>query len=122
MLTHRPRELPVPTFASLGECVAQHRLELAVGHLELVRLDVDERHVRVRGRGEGRVSQPKRSAPLRAARAVVKGCTDQASHKSELGLVRLGLTDAQKAALVAFLKTLTDPSFVTDPRFSDPFR
>ncbi|MHB1121400.1 MAG: acetate--CoA ligase family protein [Ramlibacter sp.] len=32
---------------------------------------------------------------LRAARVVVKGCTDQASHKSELGLVRLGLADAE---------------------------
>jgi acyl-CoA synthetase (NDP forming) len=32
---------------------------------------------------------------LGAARAVVKGCTAQASHKSELGLVKLGLADAQ---------------------------
>jgi cytochrome c peroxidase len=31
------------------------------------------------------------------------------------------LTDRQKSALVAFLKTLTDESFITDPRFSDPF-
>lgn len=31
------------------------------------------------------------------------------------------LTDRQKSALVAFLKTLTDHSFTTDPRFSDPF-
>lgn len=30
-------------------------------------------------------------------------------------------TDKQKSALVAFLKTLTDRQFVTDPRFSDPF-
>ena len=29
--------------------------------------------------------------------------------------------DAQKAALVAFLKTLTDTSLATDPKFSDPF-
>jgi cytochrome c peroxidase len=28
----------------------------------------------------------------------------------------------QKAALVAFLKTLTDQKFVSDPRFSDPFQ
>ena len=33
-------------------------------------------------------------AQLGAARVVVKGCTDQASHKSELGLVKLGITDA----------------------------
>ena len=32
---------------------------------------------------------------LAAQRVVVKGCTDQASHKSELGLVRLGVTDAE---------------------------
>ena len=31
------------------------------------------------------------------------------------------LTSAQKSAMVAFLKTLTDQSFVADPRFSDPF-
>ena len=30
-------------------------------------------------------------------------------------------SDKQKAALVAFLKTLTDRQFVTNPRFSDPF-
>ncbi|MDE0937838.1 MAG: cytochrome-c peroxidase [Mariniblastus sp.] len=31
------------------------------------------------------------------------------------------LTQAQKGALVAFLRTLTDKTFLTDPRFSDPF-
>jgi cytochrome c peroxidase len=35
---------------------------------------------------------------------------------------RLNLTATQKAALVAFLKTLTDRSVTTDPKFSDPFR
>ncbi len=35
---------------------------------------------------------------------------------------RLNLTETQKAALVAFLKTLTDRSVTTDPKFSDPFR
>ena len=34
---------------------------------------------------------------------------------------RLNLTAAQKAALVAFLKTLTDTSVTTDEKFSDPF-
>lgn len=34
-------------------------------------------------------------AALGAARVVVKGCTEQASHKSELGLVRLGISDAE---------------------------
>lgn len=33
-------------------------------------------------------------ADIRCARAVVKGCTDEASHKSELGLVKLGVVDA----------------------------
>ena len=30
-------------------------------------------------------------------------------------------TASEKAALIAFLKTLTDPKFLTDPRFSNPF-
>ena len=30
-------------------------------------------------------------------------------------------TAEEKVALIAFLKTLTDSQFVTDPRFSDPF-
>ena len=34
---------------------------------------------------------------------------------------RLNLTVQQKAAFVAFLKTLTDTSITTDPKFSDPF-
>jgi cytochrome c peroxidase len=32
------------------------------------------------------------------------------------------LTTQDKAAIVAFLKTLTDKSLATDQRFSDPFR
>lgn len=35
--------------------------------------------------------------------------------------VKLNLTNYQKAALVSFLKTLTDPSITKDPKFSDPF-
>ncbi len=34
----------------------------------------------------------------------------------------LNFNDAEKAALVAFLKTLSDPKFLTDPKFSDPFQ
>lgn len=34
----------------------------------------------------------------------------------------LNLSTADKAALVAFLLTLSDNSFITDPRFSSPFR
>lgn len=37
------------------------------------------------------------------------------------GVLRLNLTAPQKAALVAFLKTLTDLSVTTDEKFSDPF-
>jgi cytochrome c peroxidase len=35
---------------------------------------------------------------------------------------QLNFTDSEKRALVDFLKTLTDHTFLTDPRFSDPFR
>lgn len=35
---------------------------------------------------------------------------------------RLNLTEQQKADLVAFLHTLTDEGFLTDERFSDPFK
>lgn len=35
---------------------------------------------------------------------------------------RLNLTAGEKTALVAFLKTLSDEKFITDPKFSDPFR
>jgi cytochrome c peroxidase len=34
----------------------------------------------------------------------------------------LGLDPMQKAALVAFLRTLTDDALLADPKFSDPFR
>jgi cytochrome c peroxidase len=34
----------------------------------------------------------------------------------------LNFTASEKAALVAFLKTLTDHKFLTDPKFSDPFQ
>ena len=33
----------------------------------------------------------------------------------------LHFTDSEKAALIAFLKTLTDRQFLADPKFSDPF-
>ncbi len=34
---------------------------------------------------------------------------------------RLNLSNAEKADLVAFLETLTDQNFLTDPKFADPF-
>lgn len=54
----------------------------------------------------GVVNNPNLSPPLRNRDGTVR---------------RLNLTAAQKAALVAFLKTLTDTSITTDQRFSDPF-
>ena len=42
-------------------------------------------------------------------------------HKS--GLVsRIDLTEQEKADLISFLKTLTDASFLSDPRFADPWQ
>jgi cytochrome c peroxidase len=38
------------------------------------------------------------------------------------GPIRLNLTDLEKKALVAFLKTLTDEQFLKDPKYSDPFK
>ncbi len=35
--------------------------------------------------------------------------------------VKLGLTDEERSALIAFLHTLTDEGYMTDQRFSDPF-
>jgi cytochrome c peroxidase len=46
------------------------------------------------------------------------------NHPNADGRLRRGLrfTTRQKADLVAFLKTLTDQKFTTDPKFSDPFQ
>jgi cytochrome c peroxidase len=45
------------------------------------------------------------------------------SHANVDGRVRrIRLRDTEKAALVAFLKTLTDKKFISDPKFSDPFQ
>jgi cytochrome c peroxidase len=45
-------------------------------------------------------------------------------HPNADGRVRrpLNFTAAEKAALVTFLKTLSDQQFITDPKFSDPFQ
>ena len=51
---------------------------------------------------------------------------DHRESKYQTGLARdenrRNFDDAQKAALVAFLKTLSDKKFITDPKFSDPFQ
>ena len=36
--------------------------------------------------------------------------------------VRMNMTSQQKSDLVAFLNTLTDNDFISDPKFSDPFK
>jgi len=40
---------------------------------------------------------------------------------NDKGVSGFGLTAEQKSALLAFLRTLTDEKFISDPRFSDPF-
>jgi cytochrome c peroxidase len=35
--------------------------------------------------------------------------------------VQLNFSEEEKAALEAFLRTLTDDEFLTDPKFADPF-
>jgi cytochrome c peroxidase len=52
------------------------------------------------------VDNPNLSPPLRNPNGTVR---------------RLNLTTGQKAALVTFLKTLTDTNLATDPKLSDPF-
>jgi cytochrome c peroxidase len=61
---------------------------------------------------------------LHSLEAVIDHYTrDVKNHPNLDGRARRGnLTRGDKAALVAFLKTLTDQNFVTDPRFSDPFQ
>lgn len=54
----------------------------------------------------GVVDNPNLSPPLRNPNGTVR---------------RLNLTAPQKAALVAFLKTLTDPNLATNEKYSDPF-
>jgi cytochrome c peroxidase len=44
------------------------------------------------------------------------------SPTNDLGMgIGFGFSDRQKAALIAFLKTLTDEKLINDPRYSDPF-
>ncbi len=60
----------------------------------------------------GVVNNPNLSPPLR---------TPTGPGQPPGGPLRLNLTPDQKAALVAFLKTLTDPTLATDAKYSDPF-
>src|SRR5262249_61766648 len=47
---------------------------------------------------------------------------DPRLHPGVAPLQMVSFTDSQKTALVAFLKTLTDQRFLTDPKFSDPWK
>jgi cytochrome c peroxidase len=47
---------------------------------------------------------------------------DRTLRNQDGSLRRLQLTPHQKSALKAFLETLTDRTFLTDPRFGNPFR
>ena len=38
------------------------------------------------------------------------------------GVRRLNLSGNERQALIDFLLTLTDNNFITDPKFSDPFK
>ena len=57
--------------------------------------------------------------------ALIDHYSDNAISDPNLGYVipvgPLKFTASEKAALVAFLKTLTDRTFLTDPKFSNPF-
>jgi cytochrome c peroxidase len=57
--------------------------------------------------------------------ALIDHYSDNAIFDPNLGYMApvgpLGFTGSERAALVAFLKTLTDRSLLTDPRFSNPF-
>jgi cytochrome c peroxidase len=46
---------------------------------------------------------------------------DNALKQPNGSLIRLNLTNAQKAALVAFMKILTDPTIATNTNWSNPF-
>lgn len=55
-------------------------------------------------------------------REIIPGTIDPNNHTCDTCPPRkLNFTKQEKAALVAFLKTMTDTSFIKDPRWSDPF-
>lgn len=45
----------------------------------------------------------------------------QFSRNTDPNLRRLDLSDTDRAALIAFIRTLEDPDFISDPRFQSPF-
>jgi cytochrome c peroxidase len=42
--------------------------------------------------------------------------------EENLEIISLNLSDAEQAAIITFLHTLTDDQFLNDPKFGDPFR
>ena len=61
---------------------------------------------------------------LATLEAVIDHYSDQFKRHPNLDfrMRPLNFTESEKAALVAFLKTLTDHRFLNDPKFSDPFQ
>jgi cytochrome c peroxidase len=57
--------------------------------------------------------------------AVIDHYSDNPIVEPNLGYVRpvgpLNFTSSEKMALTAFLKTLTDRAFLSDPKFANPF-
>jgi cytochrome c peroxidase len=47
---------------------------------------------------------------------------DQALRNNNGNPVRFNITQTEKDALIAYLNTLTDPIFLADPKFGDPFK
>ncbi len=68
----------------------------------------------------GVVDNPNLSPPLRSPPGPPPG-PGQPPGPPPGSPLRLNLSPVEKAALVAFLKTLTDPSLASDPKLSDPF-
>ena len=47
---------------------------------------------------------------------------DNRLRDQDQGIRRLNLTDQEKTALVAFMKTLTDPALASEQKYSNPFK
>ncbi|MES2923489.1 MAG: cytochrome c peroxidase [Verrucomicrobiota bacterium] len=102
-LTNRPQDEGVFKVPSL------RNIELTAPYMHDGRFATLEQVVEFYNSGV--VAHPNLSGPLRAGPPPPAPAVP----------LRLNLTPDQKAALVAFLKTLTDTTVTTDPKFQDPF-
>ncbi len=101
-LTNRPQDEGVFKVPSL------RNIELTAPYMHDGRFATLEQVVEFYNSGV--VAHPNLSGPLRAG-----------PPGSPPAPLRLNLLVEQKAALVAFLKALTDTTVTTDPKFQDPF-